>query len=180
MTDHNTDRFKNRKEALGWLQQRGQISTGKFYQDCQDGKITIHADKSISKYEVMQYAEKVFGFVRQTAPAHDIEEKKRRLEMEKLEMEVEAQRLKNRKEDANWLQKEEAWAQMAAVIGTLRDSLRHQAHVGTPVIIHTAAGDPQRGPEVYEAIEELAAKAFNEVVNSGRIDGIFDKGDDEI
>lgn len=179
MTNTNTDRFKNRKEALLWLQDRGQISTGKFYQDCNDGQITIHADKTISRFEVMQYAEKLFGFTRQTAPAFDMAEKKSRLEMEKLEMEVEAQRLKNRKEDALWLYKEDAWAQMAAIIGTLRDSLRHQAHVGTPVVIHTAAGDPQRGPEVYEAIEELAARAFNEVVNSGRIEGIFDKGAEE-
>lgn len=174
----SADRFKNRKEALLWLQQRGQISTGKFYQDCADGKITIHADKTISKYEVMQYAEKVFGFVRQTAPAYDQAEKKIQLEMRSLELDVEKKELANRKEDANWLNKEEAWAQMAAIIGTLRDSLRHQAHVSTPAIIHIAAGDTQRGPEVYEAIEELTAKAFNEVVNSGRIDGIFDKGEE--
>lgn len=178
MSEATPERFKTRKEALLWLQDRGQISTGKFYQDCADGKLTIHPDKTISRFEVMQYAEKIFGFTRQTAPAYDQAEKKSRLEMEKLEMEVQAQRLKNRKEDANWLNKEEAWAQMAAIIGTLRDSLRHQAHVSTPAIIHLAAGDAQRSPEVYEAIEELAARAFNEVVNSGKIEGIFDKGEE--
>jgi hypothetical protein len=170
------DRFKNRKEALLWLQNRGQISTGKFYQDCADGKISIAADKTLSKYQVMEYAEKVFGFVRQAAPSVDQEDKKRRLEIEKLEMEVEKARIANRKEDANWLQKEEAWAQMAAVIGTLRDSLRHQIHIGSVAIIHAAGGDPARGPEVYEQAEELISRAFNEVVNAGRIEGMFVKG----
>jgi hypothetical protein len=169
------DRFKNRKEALLWLQNRGQISTGKFYQDCADGKISIAADKTLSKYQVMEYAEKVFGFVRQAAPSIDQEDKKRRLEIEKLEMEVEKARIANRKEDANWLQKEEAWAQMAAVIGTLRDSLRHQIHIGSVAIIHAAGGDPARGPEVYEQAEELVSRAFNEVVNAGRIEGMFTK-----
>lgn len=173
------DRFKNRKEALAWLQTRGQISTGKFYQDCADGKVTIAPDKTISKYQVMQYAEKVFGFARQVTPGYDQTEKKQALEIKNLEMDVLKKELANRKEDANWLQKEDAWAQMAAIIGTLRDSLRHQFHVGSVAVIHAAGGDPARGPEVYEQTEELISRAFNEVVNAGRIEGMFAKGEEE-
>lgn len=171
MTD---DRFKNRVEALKWLQSRGQISQGKFYQDCEAGMLTIAPDKSVSKYQVMEYAEKVFGFVRQVAPTMDMVAKKERLEIEKLELEIEKRRIENRKEDDRWLPKEEAWAQLAALIGTLRDSLRHQFHVGQSHIIHLSGGDQSRGPEVYEGCEELLSRAFNEVC-SGHIDTIFEE-----
>lgn len=169
------DRFKNRVEALKWLQSRGQISRGKFYDDCDAGKIPLATDKTLQKHHVMEYAEKVFGFSRQVQPAIDRADKKDQLEIKLLEQKVLKQELDNRKEDANWLQKEDAWAQMAAVIGTLRDSLRHQFHVGSVAIIHQAGGDAARGPEVYETTEELISRAFNEVVNAGKIEGMFAK-----
>ena len=176
MTD---ERFKNKAEALRWLQSRGQISHGKFVQDCNAGVITVAPDKTISKYQVMEYAEKVFGFTRQTTSISDMSEKKARLEVEKLEQEVEKGKLANRKEDEKWLYKEDAWAQMAAIIGKLRDSLRHQFHVGSVAVITSAGGDPQRGPEVYETTEGLISRAFNEIVESGRIEGIFEKSSEE-
>lgn len=169
------DRFKNRKEALTWLQTKGQISTGKFYQDCQDGKVAVAADKTLSKFQVAEYAEKVFGLAKPITPSYERSDKMAELELREQELKVEKMELSNRKEDASWLQKEDAWAQMAALIGTLRDSLRHQMHVGTVAIINAAGGDPARGPEVYEQSEELISRAFNEVVNSGRIEGMFAK-----
>lgn len=174
------DRFKNRKEALAWLQTKGQISTSKFYQDCQDGKIAVAADKTLSKFKVAEYAEKVFGFAKPVTPSYERSDKMAQLELREQELKVEKMELANRKEDANWLQKEEAWSQMAAVIGTLRDSLRHQIHIGSVAIIHASGGDPARGPEVYEQAEELVSRAFNEVVNAGRIEGMFVKGQEEV
>ena len=173
------DRFKNRKEALAWLQSKGQISAGKFYQDCEAGKITIAADKTVSKFQVAEYADRLFNQYKQAPKSLDMEDRKRGLEIEKLEQEVEKGRLANRKEDANWLYKEDAWAQMAALIGTLRDALRHQFHIGTTAIIHSSGGDQARGPEVYETTEELISRAFNEVVNAGKIEGMFVKGEAE-
>lgn len=171
----DADRFKNRKEALDWLQSRGQISQGKFYQDCEAGLITIAPDKTVSRWQVMEYAERVFGFTRQTGPTIDMALKKERLEVELLEQKLEKQKLDNRKDDEKWLLKEDAWAQMAALIGTLRDSLRHQFHVGQSHLVHLAGGDHQRGPEVYEGCEELLARAFNEVCSSGHIEAIFEE-----
>lgn len=58
--------FKNRFEALLWLQSRGKISMGKFYQDCKAGLVTIYPDKTVSKFSVAMYAENHFSkFVRQ-------------------------------------------------------------------------------------------------------------------
>lgn len=174
------DRFKNRKEALAWLHSKNiQISQGKFYQDCGAGKIIVHPDKTISKFQVAEYGERLTGQYRQAPPSMDMDDKKRRLEIEKLEQEVEKGKLANRKEDDKWLYKEDAWAQMAAIIGTLRDSLRHQFHVGSVAVIHAAGGDPARGPEVYEQTEELISRAFNEVVNAGKLEGVFTKGEEE-
>ncbi len=62
--------FKNRSEALQWLQSRGKISKGKFYQDCKAGFVTIYPDKTVSKFSIAMYAEKHFtGFIRQ-GPVH--------------------------------------------------------------------------------------------------------------
>lgn len=171
----STERFKNRVEALKWLQSRGQISAGKFSGDCAAGIVTVYPDKTLSRWQVMEYAEKLFGGVRSTPKTIDMADKKSRLEIEKLEQEVEKGKLANRKEDEKWLYKDEAWAQMAAIIGKLRDSLRHQMHVGSTVIITSSGGDQSRGPEVYETIEGLISRAFNEIVESGRIEGIFEK-----
>lgn len=66
--NNNPERFKNRAEALEWLQIRGHISRGKFYSDCNAGHIVVHPDKSMSKFQVAEYAEKVFRFARQSAP----------------------------------------------------------------------------------------------------------------
>lgn len=67
-TNDNPERFKNRSEALKWLQSKGKISRGKFYDDCIAGYITIHPDKSVSKFQVAEYAEKIFRFTRYDAP----------------------------------------------------------------------------------------------------------------
>lgn len=62
---YRRERFKNGAEALRWLQARGQISRGKFYEDCNSGHITIYPDKTVSKFDVAMYAEKHFAkFVR--------------------------------------------------------------------------------------------------------------------
>jgi hypothetical protein len=66
-TISNPERFKNRAEALRWLQSKGNISQGKFYNDCLSGHITIHPDKSISKFQVAEYAERVFGYLATSA-----------------------------------------------------------------------------------------------------------------
>jgi hypothetical protein len=73
MKDNGTPEiFCNRKEALDWLQSKGQISRGKFYRDCLAGHVTIYPNKSLSKFQVAEYAEKVFGFARQQVPPKPI------------------------------------------------------------------------------------------------------------
>lgn len=66
---YRRERFKNGAEALRWLQSRGQISRGKFYEDCNSGHVTIYPDKTVSKFDVAMYAEKHFAKFVRTTPA---------------------------------------------------------------------------------------------------------------
>ena len=114
-------------------------------------------------------------------------EEREDLEIRKLKLDVESKEMANRREDDRWLQKDEAWLQMAALIGTLRDALRHQCHVATARILILAGNndrdcphckgeikaEPSRGPEVYEGLAEIIARAFNEVLERGRIETLF-------
>ena len=175
------ERFANRKQALNWLQAQGyKISQGKFYQDCAAGFPALHRDGSVSRYQVMQYGQQLDVETRGAAPASPDKEaddaRKAKAEADIKEMQAEAMK---REQDRDWLRKEEAWATLAAIVGTLRDSLRHHFHAGQGQLVHLAGGDVRRGPEVYEGCEEIMAKAFNEVCATGQIEGIFEQDNKE-
>lgn len=172
------ERFKNRRQALNWLQSQGyKVSQGKFYQDCEAGFPGVYKDGTISRYQVMQYGQQL-DVERRSAPDEGYidrdkdEARKLKAEADIKVMQAEQAR---RELDRDWIHRDEAWAQLAATVGTLRDSIRHHLHVGQAHLIHLAGGDPSRGPEVYEGAEEILARAFNEVMASGRIEAIFEE-----
>ncbi len=174
------ERFKTRKQALDWLKAQGyKVSIGKFYGDCDAGFPAIHKDGTVSRFHVLQYGQQLDVTRKSSGPAtgsidkDEYEARKIKADAEKAEMQAETMR---REMDNAWLDKETAYAQMAALIGTLRDSLRHHFHTGSTQIIHLAGGDQSRAPEVYEGAEEILARAFNEVLNVGRIETIFVEG----
>lgn len=172
------ERFANRKQAHDWLQAQGyKISRGKFYQDCDAGRPMVHKDGTLSRFQVLQYGQQLDVDRRSTGGNGDLyqqkeeaEQRKAKADADKAEMQAEEMR---REQDKKWLHADDAWAAVAGIIGTLLDSLRHQFHVGQAHLVHLAAGDPARGPEVYEGAEELIARAFNEVCSSGRIEAVF-------
>jgi hypothetical protein len=172
------ERFKNRIQALNWLHAQGyKVSQGKFYQDCKSGFPGIHQDGSISRYQVMQYGQQL-DVERRNSPENSAVEKEE-LEVRKLRAETEKRERENedsrRENEDKWLHKHDAYAQLAALMGTLRDSLRHQFHAGQSHLIHLAGGDPARGPEVYEGADELISRAFNDVVNAGTVEAVFEE-----
>ncbi len=177
------ERFKNRKQAFGWLQAQGyKVSNGKFYGDCDSGFPQIHKDGTVSRYQVLQYGQQL-DVERRSSPAtpgnidrDEYEARKIKADAEKAEMQAESMR---REMDADWLHKTTAYAQMAALIGTLADSLRHQFNIGSTQLAHLAGGDPQRAPEIYEGLEEILARSFNEINQQNRIDTMFAKEPEE-
>lgn len=171
------ERFKTRKTALDWIKAQGyQVSTGKFYQDCDSGFPAVHKDKTVSRFQVMQYVQQLD--VERKSTSTDRAEEKEQLEINKLRLEVERRQIENRRDDDKWLNKETAYAHMAAIIGTLRDSLRHHFQVGSPALVHLAGGDHNRAPELYEGVEDILAKSFNEIVARGRIETVFEETDE--
>lgn len=169
--------FPRQQDALVWLHEHFGCpypSAGKFSQDCKNGLCLVQPNKTYRSKDVKAYAERIKHDKRSATVAEGRAAEREELEIRKLKLEVEKRELENRREDDKWLAKEEAWAQLAALVGTLRDALRHQCHVGQAHLVHLAGGDPSRGPEVYEGLEEIIARAFNEVVTAGHIEGVFE------
>lgn len=190
------DRFKNRKEALDWLQQRGQISQGKFYEDCSRGYIehdgrqialTVHPDKSISKFQIMLYAEAVLGFTRQSISALDLAERKEKLDVRERELKVDKlvreKELADRELHKDWKHRDESEEEIAGVLGMLLDAFDHQLYKGAPELIQVCNGDISRVDEVYATTRMLLSTAVREVLAEGSIEGVFEtigEGEDDL
>lgn len=175
------ERFERQKDALEWLHGhfgRTFPSAGKFSMDCRDGACVVQLDKSIRLKDLRSYAERLSFNKRAASASASLAERKEELEIRKRELEIDKLEREKRAEDERWMLKEDAWAQMAALVGTLRDALRHHFHLGQNHLMHLAGADPSRGPELYEGVEEIMARSFNEVVRSGRVDVVLEKGEE--
>lgn len=163
-----TETFKNRKEAHEWLVEQGYaVSVGKFYQDIkQKGFPVLNADKSLSRYQVAMYG-KDLSVEQQPDPSalsrSDAAHRKESAEAEIAEMKAERMR---REEDQYWLHADQAWSVIAGILGNLRDVVRRHQHDSKEEIVKAAGGDIARAPEVFEAMDQVISKAWNEVAGS--------------
>ena len=161
--------FKTRKEAHAWLIEQGySISIGKFYTDIKEkGFPVLNPDKSLSRYQVAVYG-KDLGDRQKADPGAlsrlEYTQQKERAEAEIAMMKAERMR---REEDENWLHANTAWSVLAALVGDLRDNIRRKLHDDQQNIATAAGGDPIRGPEVFEHLEQVVNAAFNEVASRG-------------
>lgn len=178
------ERFKNRKQAFNWLREQGyKVSQGKFYQDCLTGFPIIQRDGSVSRYQVMEYGDqlKLERAIDSLSPTSSPAPPLREHEMRKIKAdadiaEMKAKRLRQ-EEDEEWLHAADAWATLAALMGTLRETIRYVLDKGQREIVHVAAGDQARSTEVFEHIDILINQAFNQVAD-GKINVIFGKSED--
>lgn len=168
------ERFKNKLDALRWIQAQGyKVSQGKFYGDCGNGFPSVHRDGTVSKFQVMEYVQRLDLNRKQNILILELSAEREQLEVEKLRLDVEKRRIENRRDDDTWLDKETAWAMIAALIGTLKEALAHHVTSGSDYLVTLAGGHPDRAPEVLEGANELIARAFNELVTTGVIEGVF-------
>lgn len=167
-----TDRFKNRKEALVWLQDRGQISQGKFYQDCDRGYVevdgrritlTIHPDKTISKYQIMEYAEAVFGFSRQNQITIDLAEKKEKLEVEERELKVKKLKRDHERELGNVIDIDSAEQAMARKIVVIYEKIYAQVRRDQEEVLLRLGLPPSKGAALMSEMKGVVDRAFNEM-----------------
>lgn len=176
MSGDTVERFATRKAALEWLRANGyKISQGKFYQDCNAGYPYVHKDGSVSKFQVLEYGQKLDLEARSAAAvaAAASEYNDRKMKADAIAAEIKAKRME-REEDARWLYAVDAWAQVAALLGTLRDNLRHQVTLKRREIVHAAAGDQDRSDEVAAFVIGLIDDGFNETAGE-TIDVTFER-----
>ena len=175
--EHTTDseRFKNRSQALRWLKAQGyKVSQGKFYMDCKEGGFPgMHRDGSVSRFQVLQYGQQLDLSTRSVdldvSREHDA--RKSRADADMAEMKAEKMR---RDEDKAWLHASQAWGIMAALVGTLRDCIRHHLYIAQGEIVLQAGGEQDRSQEVYELTYEIIDRAFNEIAGES-INVVFEK-----
>ncbi len=163
----SSDYFKNRKKALDWLRSKGhQISQGKFYNDCDAGFPAVRMDKTVSKWQVAEYAASLGAETASSKPQSTIESEQRKAKADAEMAEMKAEKMR-REQDRLWLHADEAWSALAAVVGKLRDAVRRELYNKQVEIVLAAGGETHRAPEVYEHVDGIVDKAFNDVARSG-------------
>lgn len=169
--------FKSRKAALTWLKGEGyKISQGKFYQDCGDGFPQVNKDGTVSKYQTLLYGQKLKGEKKAAEPLSAREDELRKTKADADMAEMKAERMR-REHDSMWLYSDDAYGQMAAIIGKLRDTIRHHLYTGQSELVYVAAGDQQRSQEVFESADAIIDAAFNEVAGD-EVVIVFERGVD--
>ncbi len=170
--DPGGERFVNKLQAYNWLAAQGyKVSRAKFYGDCKGSEIQpgfppTYQDGSLSKFLVMQYAQQCdvetrgVGLV--PAAVDNAENEARKLKAEADIAETKAKRML-REDDRLWLHADDAWASVAALMGVLRDAIRHHLYGASREVIHLAGGDQARNNEVFEAVDGVVSRAFNDV-----------------
>lgn len=181
--------FKNETEAYQYLLSLGyDISRGKFNQDKNGGQLTVDG-KKISKFSVLQYGLRLKQSQKATASVYsgDLQARRELADTEKAEHDARIARMKadeaERELQRRWLYRDEAVADLAAIIASLQQAFDHAVIAGAEAIIRCAGGDTSRTFDVSEAVDELViARAFNEVAAAGSLRVKFKgdrKGDDE-
>lgn len=175
--------FKSRIEAFRYLVDK-QIPVGQsqFYKDADEFGL-VQFDKTVLLCDLLAYIERKFKRGPVAPAGRDVGAEDRQREIDELEIREKRARVakmerEQRAEDERWMLRDEAYAQMAALVGTLKDALRHHFHLGQSRLLAMAGADHARGPELYEGVEEILAAAFNEVARS-RVDVVFAEGDED-
>jgi len=187
-----TDRlYENIKAMLDYLQAQGyKVSQGKLYGDAKAGYLRLDADRSISKQGFADWCANPKGGLDIISVAEAAEEKasadlKRLAQREKeLDVATKEENLKqkqmaNRKEDAKWILKADAYLQMAGQLGILKDALDHHVTMGESKLILAAGGKLEKSPEFSAMLKAVLTTAFNEIATSGRLEVLFESIDED-
>jgi hypothetical protein len=163
------DCFRDKKAAFAWYRAEG----GDLEYSAFAAKVTAVQGRQIARLAVSEMLREESRKRRKTPAASMAEFDSARDEARYTKARADREELRRDEEqravDTNWIQKPAARSQRAALVGLLRDSLRHHAHRAVSAIIHLSGGDVSRAPEVYECIEkEILAKAFNEVAAANK------------
>ena len=171
-----TEYFTTRREAWQWLHEQGlQMGESTFYRRIgQPGFPRLLPDKTLSKWECSEFLRL------QTAEGNatpggvystdELVQRKLVAETEAAEHAAGLAREKlaklTKENDRAWMPRRDAYAMLAALIGTLRDTVLHHLHHNQLAFCAAVSGDDARAPELYEALAASVNTAFNEVADS--------------
>lgn len=168
--------FNNRREAWQWLHEQGlQMGESTFYRRIgQPGFPRLTPDKRLSRWECSEFLrlQQVEGNATPGGVYSTDELVQRKLvaETEAAEHAAGLAREKlaklTKENDKTWMQRREAYAMLAALIGSLRDTVLHHLQHNQLAFCAAVSGDDARAPELYEALAASVNTAFNEVADS--------------
>lgn len=180
----NEDRFKDRKEALVWLQSHGKISQGKFYQDCKQGfadiggrryNLNVAPDKTISKFQVSEYGIAYFGGVSPVIPV-DYTDKKSKADLDTAEANARMAMMKademERALSNKWMLCDHHEYTMAAYSGLIEDAFSHRIHLDHIELQIAARGTAS---EFAYALQRFRDRILNDVAAVKEIDLEFEE-----
>jgi len=173
------ERFSNRKQALNWLNAQGyKVGQDKFYKDCKAGFPNIHRDKTISRYQVLQYGQQLDMASRGSASTdgdyqlRDAEIRKAVADANKAE--IQAAQLQ-RELDKEWIKREDSDLEVCTWTALLRDAINHRITQGLPTLIHAVGGHLDRVADGQEVIDQAVTDACNDISRSGEVDVDIDE-----
>ena len=180
--------FKNRLEVLEYLQDLGYgIQKSKLYLDCNAGILRMQPDKSILESAVQDYIRHPeSGLVK----AAELGEKKEAedLSMEKLRLEVENQRIKNKdlqlkldKELGKYLPRDDFEMELASRAAVLDSGIRHGVTVKAAELILMVGGDQEKRADFLKTFQLLLDEQLNRFASTQTFQVMFieERGEDE-
>lgn len=178
------DVLKNRLEAVEWLKGRGyKISKSKFYADVKARKVRLRNDGSVPVEELKRYA-KNEGLVplsrstEMTAEEADLEEVKKKKEIEKLEWENKKRAFEFDLSQGHYIPREQLELELASRAGVLDSGLRTKIKERGRDLVYAAGGDPGQVPEVVGLLMDILDEQMNEFCRMDRFQVIFESEED--
>lgn len=142
---HKEPAFKNRTEALKWLQEEGyKIEKSKLYKDADIGKLTVQADDSVWAADIRAYATTLNKVKRKSGeldPGFKIKSKK---EIRKLDLQNQKYEFELARDMGKYLLKTDARTEIAVKIGALEAGLKHFVNTDSLDWIYAVGGKPEK------------------------------------
>lgn len=172
--------LKNRLEAVEWLKGRGyKIGKSKFYADVKAKKIKLRNDGMVPVAELERYvrAEGLAPLSRSTEMTQeemDLEEQKKRKEIEKLDWEIKKREFEFDKDHSKYIPREHLELELASRAGVLDSTLRTRIKEHARDLVHEMGGSPEHVPEFVSRVSDILDECMNEFCRLDRFQVVFE------
>lgn len=172
--------FKTEREARLYLVGLGyDISTGKFNTDKNNG-LMICDGKRISKFSVLEYAQrqKKSSSAPSLAVREDYIARREKADTEKAEADARIANDKadesERQLDRKWMLRSEHEEQMAAFAGLLEDTFRHRVYLDHSLLLLAAGGQSSKASEFANELQLFCRRSFGDISSYKELTVEFD------